>query len=117
MTEQAARLRRLREQLGLQAIDAAKLAGVSRWAWARMESGEKRIDTVSLARFLAFRPFLGADYVVNGKFTGLPPELVKELVLREATHSPSSGGGAAGNGPAPGHVRSGRSRRRSTIDT
>ncbi len=112
---QAARLRRLREQLGLQQVDAAALAKVTRFAWRRMEAGEKRIDAVSLHRFLGYRN-ITADYVISGKLSGLPEDLIEELARRSAS-APPPGAAAAGTGSAPPGAPSGTSRRRSKAGT
>lgn len=107
--EQAARLQRLRNLLGLQQQDAAERAGLSRFAWARMEDGQRRIDTVALAKFCQSKD-LPAEYVVSGSLSGLPSDLARDLVSAEIAEKASGG---AGTVPASEPAPSGSRRRKS----
>jgi len=111
--EQAARLTRLRERLGLTVTDAAKMAGVSRFAWARMERAESNLDAVALARFVNAAK-LPAEYVVTGRHDGLPPGLVRELVQVEVLDQAAREGDAARTPPPAGPAPRGRKRQTRT---
>jgi transcriptional regulator with XRE-family HTH domain len=82
LRDQATRLARLRQLLGMKQIDAAEAAGVTRDSWGRMERGDTRIDVIALARFLA-QTEAGAGYVICGTFEGLPNDLVRDLIRAE----------------------------------
>lgn len=116
---QARRLLWLREQMGLRQMQAAELAGVTRFSWGRMEKGEALIDTVALVRFLA-RWGYSADWVVSGRATGLPEDLAYDLqtrARRSEADPPAAGSAAAGSAAARGAATSGTSRQRSRAGT
>jgi transcriptional regulator with XRE-family HTH domain len=93
LQQQSRRLLRFRIALGLSRQQAADMAGVARFTWRRMEMGTSRIDTVPLRRFLAAYERvsnLPAEYVISGNTSGLPPDLVRDLVrmeIEEGDHS------------------------------
>lgn len=104
MEEQAQRLKRFRELLGLSANDAAEMANVTRFVWYRMEAGTARIDAVALGR-LGQAKDLPVEYVISGSLTGLPSKLVRDLVAREIAERVRS---FADTPPAPGRSRRGK---------
>lgn len=113
--DQARRLRWLREQMGLQQIEAAELAGVTRFSWYRMEKGASLIDTVALARFLGAHGF-SADYVVSGRTGGLPDDLAYDLQARARAEGsfPTPTGAIGCNEAGPSAALPRKSRKRST---
>lgn len=113
---QAERLTRLRQRLGLSVAKAAELGGVSRFAWARMEQARANLDGVALARFVTALG-LPSEYVVTGRFDGLPPGLQRELIQVEAREAMEAAGGAVRSFPPPGPAPRGRKRRKSTART
>jgi transcriptional regulator with XRE-family HTH domain len=83
MVEQAARLERLRDLLGLTPGQAAKLVGVSRFTWRRYEEALAPIPLLHLTLF-AEANGITLDYVISGDLAGLPRELQRDLPAREA---------------------------------
>jgi hypothetical protein len=88
---QSRRLNHFRRALGIGPQDAAALANVSRFAWAHMEQGDRRVDMVALSRFLAAYervPNLPGEYVLSGSTAGLPPDLARDLLELDRLEPP-----------------------------
>jgi transcriptional regulator with XRE-family HTH domain len=115
---QRIRLRRLREVLTPYQAEAARAAGVSNDSWNNMELGRSRISIVALARFCAAfgRPYGGlpTEYVTTGRLSGLPDNLVRQILELEKEEAagppaePSEGGTSEPAGQSP----SGKPKRR-----
>lgn len=88
---QSRRLNHFRRALGIGPQEAAAMANVSRFAWANMEQGERRVDMVALSRFLAAYervPNLPGEYVLSGSTAGLPPGLARDLLELDRQEPP-----------------------------
>jgi transcriptional regulator with XRE-family HTH domain len=76
---QSARLKALRELVEPYKKDAAEVAGVSEHSWGRYEANDKSgINPLALAAFaLAYK--VPAEWVLTGRLTGMPDDLISKL--------------------------------------
>jgi len=75
---QGARLKALRELVEPYQKDAAEVAGVSQFSWGRYEAGKSELNPLALATFaLSYR--VPAEWVLTGRLTGMPDDLIAKL--------------------------------------
>lgn len=72
------RLKMLRLALGLQPAEMADFLGIERTYWSRSEGG-KRAASKELAAVLVERCGVTMDFVLLGKWNGLPVELATKM--------------------------------------
>lgn len=73
-----ARLKLLREALGLKPSEMADLLGIERTYWSRFEGG-KRAITEPIAALLVDRFGVSLDFVILGRWGGLPMDLAAKM--------------------------------------
>jgi transcriptional regulator with XRE-family HTH domain len=122
--DQADRLRWLREAVAPSQAAVCRAVGLSKDSWNRMETGERRIDALTLAMF--GRVFsVSTEYVVSGEPIGLPRhvlQLVLALEQRDAAGGRQEGSrpartpepsGASSSDTSPGRSMPGKAKRAS----
>lgn len=72
------RLRLLREALGLKPAEMADRLGIERTYWSRFENG-KRPVTETTAALLADRFGVTLDFLILGKWQGVPMDLAERM--------------------------------------
>lgn len=74
-----ARLRKLRDAVGINQASMAKTLGITQSAWSQYESGSRRI-TLEVSASAAARFGVTLDWIYRGDPSGLPMKLAELLI-------------------------------------
>lgn len=84
-----ARLRLIREALNLKPAEMADSLGIERTYWSRFENGRRAV-TETMAAILAERYGVTLDFIILGRWSGLPLDLASRMRAIEAQYRSSS---------------------------
>ena len=98
------RLMLLREAVGLKPSEMADALGIERTYWSRFEGGRRPL-TMPIAALLVDRFGVTLDFLLLGRWGGVPLDLANAMQRMETSKRQPSPGGAAGALPSGGRTR------------